>query len=403
LTETIAIAIPAHDEGDYLPDTLADLAAQSDQGFAVWVCVNQPETYAASARHAAVDGRNRTLADRLEATRFPFRLVVIRALDPGEAPEEGVAGAGWARKRLFETIAGSAERPALIVSLDADTRVGPEYVAAIRRAFAACPNGVALAVPYWHPIPEERDAARAMLCYEIYLRYYQVSLWRIGSPYAFLAIGSGMAFRTAALDRFAIGKPRKAGEDFYLMQQLRKIGPVIRYADTVIRPSPRSSARNPFGTGAVVADPTLLARSYPLYDQGGFDALAETFARFPGLYDAIDLALPIDDFLAARLGGRAPFVRMRDTAPDRAHFVRACHERIDGLRTLQWLRFDRARRQREGGGIDALLARLGYPAIRCDPVRGSLESLAEARALLAGIERDFQEGFMTRWDVTTSW
>jgi len=405
MAETIHIGIPAHDERDWLPHTLSDLSKQDDRDFRVWICVNQAATDASDPERAAVDRRNRETVAWLRDTTFSFPVALLVALDPGDAPSPEDAGVGWARRTLFEAICARAPDPAICVSLDADTRVGPEYVAAIREAFLRHQNAVALAVPYHHRVPEDDpSAARQILNYEIYLRYYQIGLWRIGSPYAFVPIGSGMAFRAGAYRRIGGIKARKAGEDFYFMQQLRKLGPVMRHVETRIEPSARRSDRNPFGTGvAVGSDPRLLRQRYPLYAQRSFDKLAAAFALFGELFRA-EVSLPIDAFLEAHLGGRQPFARMRRNLPDRAHFVRACHERFDALRTLQFLRFDREDDPpSDTEALADLLAREGRPPPRIELEGAGLEALALVREELCLLESAYQRRHIAAWDRSARW
>ncbi|MEM4247718.1 MAG: hypothetical protein QXH80_00460, partial [Candidatus Nanoarchaeia archaeon] len=70
-----------------------------------------------------------------------------------------------------------------------------------------------------------------------------------GSPYAYHTLGSAMAFRASAYIS-AGGMPRKnGGEDFYMLQALRKIGRIGLISNTTVYPSSRISDRVPFGTG----------------------------------------------------------------------------------------------------------------------------------------------------------
>ncbi|MDJ0836315.1 MAG: glycosyltransferase family 2 protein [Acidobacteriota bacterium] len=402
MTRPVHIGIPAFDEGDWLPAVLEDLAAQDDPRFHVWVGINQPAEYALDPQHAEVDRRNRQLAAWLQGARFPFPLHVLTALDPGTAPPAKKAGAGWARRFLFEHAVADREDATVFISMDADTRVQPEYVRAVREAFAAHPNAVALAAPYYHPLPTDPGAARNILRYEIYMRYYQLSLWRIGCPYAFLPIGSGMAFTARAWRAIGGMAPRKAGEDFYFMQQMRKCGPVIRYLPCRVEPSPRRSVRNPFGTGPAMSRPDVLKQRYPFYAQAGFDLIAETYALFPALHTQ-DIDLPVGDFLEERLGGYEPFVRMRRNHRNPEAFVRACHERFDALRILQFLRYDHARRPYagEGAGLNELLALTGRP--RMDYREDDIAGLEMVRDVLFEYESNAQKAFMEQWDVRQHW
>lgn len=335
------VGIPVFDEWPWLCETLADLAATQTAVFEVWVCVNQSAALAPDDP-AAIANR-RTLAWlRAEQAHFPFRLHVLDATGAA-APPADQAGVGWARRFLFAAIEAAVGADYIGVSLDADTRCAPGYLTAVAELFAGDATVDALSAPYRHPEPAEPRAARALLRYELYMRYYQLNLWRIGSPFAFTALGSNLAFRGRAYRRAGGFPVRSAGEDFYLLQQLCKTGVVAVWLPVGVVPAARVSQRVPFGTGPVLAQPDLALQEtrFPFYDPAHFDLIGATYALWPRLHEA-DVVLPIDAFLRHRLKGLAPFQRMRrNFAGDRGRFVRACYERLDGLRLLQCLRFYR--------------------------------------------------------------
>ncbi len=405
----VAIGIPAFAERDWLPHTLESLSGQDQKDFEVWVCVNQP------AEHWNDPCREESTRDNLETLswlaerrhRFPFRLHVLDAVHPPLAPEAKRAGVGWARRFLFERAIADMPDDGICISLDADTLLDRRYVSRVVAAFRDYPNALALAAPYFHHAPEEPRRALALLRYEIFLRYYQLNLWRIGSPYAFLPLGSALAFRVDVWRRTGGIPPRKAGEDFYFLQQLRKVGPVIRWIESRVYPSARHSERNPFGTGPVIggdAD-SPLAQRYPFYAPELFDLLAQSFARFPTLYREPQL-LPIDAFLHERLGGCAPFDRMRRNFGKVDLFVKACHERLDGLRTLQCLRFYHGRQRdplQAEDAIAGLLSRLGKPDAVPPLDSAHIEEVKRLRGRLCEYEEQYRRNFMRTWDPRARW
>jgi glycosyltransferase involved in cell wall biosynthesis len=91
-----------------------------------------------------------------------------------------------------------------------------------------------------------------MQLYEISMLYYVAGLRWANSPYAYPTIGSTIS---CSLDRYAAvrGFPkRNTGEDFYLLNKLRKTG-TVRLADgDPIIISGRTSDRVPIGTGQAI-------------------------------------------------------------------------------------------------------------------------------------------------------
>jgi hypothetical protein len=170
-----------------------------------------------------------------------------------ELPAKG--GVGLARKIGFDlalTRLHYRQVDPLLISLDADTLVRPDYLPSLMRHFqgARVPGAV---IPFCHqpgPTPEQDRAIRR---YELFLRAYVLGLSRAGSPYAFHTVGSAMACRAGFYARMGGMNVRKAGEDFYFLQHLAKTGGVAQVKGTVVYPSARPSTRVPFGTGRSVS------------------------------------------------------------------------------------------------------------------------------------------------------
>lgn len=401
----IFIGIPACAERQWLPGVLASLEAQTRKDFEVWICVNQPEERARRGDLVYQDNQQ-TLAWLMHHRhRFSFPLRVMDASSRNQAPQARKSGVGWARRHLFDAIASTADPQDVLISLDADTCLSPGYVSAVHAAFHAYPNALGLAAPFCHTIPPDRHSAVCLLRYEIFLLYYQLSLWRIGSPYAYTPIGSAMAFLARGYT-MAGGFPRQqAGEDFYLLQKLRKLGPIIRWIPATAFPSSRPSSRVPFGTGPLLSNPSLTDQRlrFPFYSQDAFSQLEESFKRFPQLFHQ-DLPLPIDAFIQRRIKTPRPFARLRRNARDQAHFVRACHEFIDALRSFQFLRECGANTPAsEAEALNRLLGSLNEAPLPLNLNAGQVETLKCTRDRLRRIQAKVQQRFMAHWDFHSPW
>lgn len=337
----LSVAIPMMAELDNVPRLLENLRRQTCRDFTVYVNVNNPRpdnnTSLCEKKDSVSDIylQNQTTLKRLRCVDD----MELRVLDHSTS---GVArkqqGVGWARKLLFEAIASEHDDNELIVSLDADTDFAPTYLESVRSVLSAHPYSSALAVPYYHPLGGHDVHDRAMLRYEIYMRHYLLNLLAINSPYAFTALGSAMAFPLWAYRRVGGITPLQGGEDFYLMQKFAKTGHLLLSCPDAVRPQGRPSARVPFGTGPAIAKGIdAMEEAYPLYPHEAFEAVAETCALFPRLYDE-HLDTPMSDFLRHQLKTDDPWEPLRRNFKNRALFVRACHERVDGLRILQFLK-----------------------------------------------------------------
>ena len=190
---------------------------------------------------------------------------------------------------------------------------------------------------------------------------------------------------------------RKAGEDFYFLQALRKSGPVIRWIDATVTPAARPSHRVPFGTGhALRQSLPQLQKQFPLYSMSHFMCLSRLFQQFYDLYtDDIDTELGL--FLD-RIGGLETFRRIRNNVSDVDHFVRSCHQKFDALRTLQFLKFLNTTPKSD---FEALSEMEQIDA--CDPSTDALPKLERTRSQLAQLEASYQRAFMTHWDNRAKW
>jgi hypothetical protein len=162
----------------------------------------------------------------------------------------------------------------IICNLDADTLVQNNYLAAVKKCFAGKAKAAVVAYEHQEPLIDEERAA--IYCYEIFLRYWILGLKYARSPYAFHSIGSTMICSTDAyLDVRGMNR-REAGEDFYFLNKLKKIGNISYIKNTRVFPSARASQRVPFGTGKRIQ--RFLnheQEEYLLYDPQIFEILAQ--------------------------------------------------------------------------------------------------------------------------------
>ncbi len=333
----IHVAIPAMNEAGYLPRTIECLLSQSVEDFSLWVCVNQPDSWWNNPGKIEVCENNRQTINYLGGLDMP-RLHLLDHSSPGKGWTEKAQGVGHARKRLMDEISRHGSAGDIMVSLDADTLFGKQFLESVEKVFARHPRAVALSNPYRHPLTGDSRLDRAMLRYEIYMRYYVVNLWRIASPYSFTALGSAISLPLDSYRRIGGLTPKKSGEDFYFLQKLRKCGWVCTHNESKVYPGTRYSDRVFFGTGpALIRGSREDWSSYPLYRHQWFDQVKATCDLFPRLY-AGPLDTPMTAFLQRTFGCHDPFSGLRENAASASSFVRACHQRIDGLRILQYLK-----------------------------------------------------------------
>jgi hypothetical protein len=258
-----AVVIPALAERNSLLATLASLAENPPDllsRFLILTVVNHRSD--ASQGDKTDNIGTLALLSGKKGISPALQISWIDAASPGLEFPSASGGVGLARKIGFDLALPRLtfkHNPPLLVSLDADTLVRPDYLPAIVRHFLESKEGGGV-IPFCHQRGKTPEQEAAIRRYELFLRSYVLGLERAASPYAFHTVGSTIACRAEAYARMSGMNLRQAGEDFYFLQHLAKTAGVRKIAGTVVYPSPRVSHRVPFGTGPSVF--RLLAREY---------------------------------------------------------------------------------------------------------------------------------------------
>lgn len=259
------VVIPALAEGDELFATLDSLAANSQAALRhllVLVVVNQrcdatPE----------IHRQNQKDLVRLQEYARQQRNLHLRWVDATAAHtcmplKRG--GVGMARKIGADLALPRIAPETLVVHLDADTRVEPDYASSLVE-LAREENFAAGVIAFRHRKCSCPIQQRAIDEYELHMRCHAAGLKWAGSPYAYPNIGSTMVSRAHAYVRAGGMNMRQAGEDFYFLQQLAKIEGIRRIRRTCVYPAARISTRTPFGTGQSMRQAYLEGRSLRLF------------------------------------------------------------------------------------------------------------------------------------------
>ncbi len=333
----IYIALPALNEMEVLPCFINDLLQQSFKNYILYVCVNQPDDWWDEPEKRTICENNQRSLDYLNQLNV-FEIEIIDCSSKGNGWKGKQSGVGWARKTLMDQINTVANANDIVVSLDADTRFHTNYLDTIIHSIQSHPESMAISVPYYHQLTADEAANRAILRYEIYMRYYVINLWRIASPFSFTALGSAIAFPLWAYRKTGGISPVKSGEDFYFLQKFCKTGKILNWNPEKVFPAARFSDRVFFGTGpAMIKGNNGDWSSYPIYHYSLFDQIEKTYQQFPVLYTQ-DVELPMAAFLNEQFRNDKWWLLLRKNFRTEAHFVNACYEKLDGLRTLQFLK-----------------------------------------------------------------
>ncbi len=206
-------------------------------------------------------------------------------LDYTDVPEK-FSGVGSARKYGMDIAFERQDAIGLdgvIANLDADCLVSLDYCSTIIRSFKQDVKLYGASLYYAHRFDVPENEA-AIVDYELHLRLYNQALRHAGFPLAFQTVGSSMACRSSAYRRQGGMNRRKAGEDFYFIQKLMKLGHYQDINDLCVYPSSRTSSRVPFGTGKAMAD--YHKKVLDTYALSNYACLKRLIQGLPQLYQA---------------------------------------------------------------------------------------------------------------------
>lgn len=255
-----ALVIPAYRESPQLLQTLVSLATETEPFLTILV-LNRPDSDSDQQANHALRNALLSLPDAPQCTPAA-RLynigggsaVLLCDTESGRGPLPADKGVGLARKigcdLAWQWIRDGVIECDWIFSSDADARLPKDY---FQRVAGRAGEAVAATYPFLHVAGADPVCNAATMLYELRLHHYVLGLEFAASPYAFHTLGSCLAVRAEAYAKVRGFPQRAGGEDFYLLNKLRKLGPVERLQGSCIELASRQSHRVPFGTGPAVA------------------------------------------------------------------------------------------------------------------------------------------------------
>ena len=350
-------AIAEHDNLITLLNSLSENVFSKDYRVAVIFVINNMET---SSQEVKAENRktlelfreilnknhsHHPVVEKINSTALTIGF--IDAASDGKEMPEKTGGVGLARKigmDLALTIFDySKPEKKIIVCLDADCTIEKDYIEEIIRSFNLR-NIKAATINYEHPLPEDEEKLKAIICYEIILRYYELGLKYAGSEYAIQIVGSTMACDYEAYIKVEGMNKKKAGEDFYFLEKIIKNYKIERISSTKVFPEGRQSWRVPFGTGQRIN--RFLSKSqneYLLYDSESFIVLKKwlglfasknTFSTKDYLQKAKEIHIELFNFLKQQ-NFENDWEKILANSKDERHLISQKIKWFDGFRTLK--------------------------------------------------------------------
>ncbi len=269
------IVVPSIAESENLPVLISSLEQNDELELLNTLLIVVVNNSFSSTEEVKND--NQKTIDYLKNIKSRVNISFIDVFSAGKEMDDKNGGVGFARKIGMDLALTKFDYYSLnkkiVICTDADCIVEPYYLTKISQEFNRN-NYEAAVVNFAHDINGDDEETKAIICYEIFLRYYVLGLNFAKSDYAFHTIGSTMLCTPEAYVKVEGMNKRKAAEDFYFLEKLAKIYPIGELKSTFVYPSKRSSWRVPFGTGRSVDRYLSNSRDeYMLYDPKSFVVL----------------------------------------------------------------------------------------------------------------------------------
>jgi hypothetical protein len=281
-------------------------------------------------------------------------LLVDRFNEGRKLPVKG--GVGQARKIGVDLAVSLIHRRRInshwVHCTDADVQLPDTYFTCTNSLQNSGSGYAVLIYPFHHSDDQERvenkEVVLATQLYELSLRYYVAGMRFAESPYAFHTIGSTMAVSAIHYAKVRGFPRREAGEDFYLLNKLAKVGSVLQLGMgpdcEALEIEARRSDRVPFGTGAAVIKITDLSdpvSDFRFYDPAVFELLRQWLRSLPAIWQSgsKDLATSINNqpLLAAlkQIKTDQALDHAFRQSKDLDQFTRQMHTWFDAFRSLK--------------------------------------------------------------------
>lgn len=337
----IIVVIPCYDEPDILM-ALNTLQQNAMAGFVVEVIV-------------VVNSGEHTSDVVIEQNRSTYNLLI----EESQSWQEGIllspvlienvrrkhAGVGYARKVGMDLavwrFAQNNNTRGIIASLDADTKVASDYLSEIYESFTCHPKRYGVVVNFAHAISGEEYSSqiyKAIMHYELHLRYVNQALKMSGYPYVHHTVGSAFAVSASAYVAHGGMNRRQGGEDFYFLHKLFPHGEFHELNTTTVYPSSRPSLRVPFGTGPQVNE-FLITQTLKTYSLSAFLELRTFIESVPMWYEgAVELSVCMQAFLES-IAFEENLEIVRKNSASQVTFIKRFFAYFDAFKVVKFLNF----------------------------------------------------------------
>ena len=340
----IIVVIPAFNESMILSSLNSLRAASCPANVMVIIVVNYSERASTNEKTF-----NHILFDLLKGwcKLYSTEQLLFQVVLVSEMPRKH-AGAGLARKTGMDTAIdvffNNKNPEGVILSLDADTKVKPNYFETVHAHFGQYPDTNILLIDFHHDIEAAPpELQRAIILYELYLNYYVLGIRLAGFPYAYHTIGSAFAVNAAAYVRQGGMNKKHAGEDFYFLHKMFPLQENYRTYNTYVYPSARVSLRVPFGTGPAMHEILKSDLELSVYHPDAFMELKDFYLKMGDLFQktvAIDKLVGEGlSLYLSKIDFNTKIKEARNNTSSRIRFIKRLLRHFDAFQLVKYLNF----------------------------------------------------------------
>ncbi len=299
-----------------------------ESNFLVIVVVNSPEADEATEQ-LAQDLAKESLSNVIVIDRFSK----TRRIPPRQ-------GVGLARKVgcdiALSMIDAGVIRDHWIFTTDADVTLPADYFEIPK---SVTEKSAAAVFPFRHVA--ETEYADACQAYELSMLYYAAGIHWAGSNYGYTTIGSTLAFSANHYAGVRGFPKRNTGEDFYLLNKLRKSGPVTCLGGPTITISGRLSERVPIGTGRAIEKINASGETASVEHPDCYVALKEVLSWMKDLAARQTVTPKLRDRMSEQIleefGFFEHYENKRTQSPSQAVMEKHLADWFDALKTRQFI------------------------------------------------------------------
>ncbi|MBN2670018.1 MAG: glycosyltransferase family 2 protein [Bacteroidales bacterium] len=381
-TELI-VTIPAFNESETIK-SLESLLACSTDNFNVEILVGVNYSELASENEKFFNQTSFSILEHFASAHSQLSIDIIPVFLPDQPIKK--AGVGWARKLLmdeaFRRFLSLGKEDGIITGFDADTLCDVNYLNAIYSFFNLETQAKACSIRFEHEMEGEKyplEYYKAVVLYELHLRYYIEGLKYTGTPFAFQTVGSSFAVKAKYYAQVNGMTPHKAGEDFYFLQKMMDLGGFYQLNTTCLHPSSRISNRVGFGTGPSVSQISEEGVKWT-FNWKTFVMIQQFFGTVPDFYKGISpsgVQFPIE-FVNYLLSINADNVvaKMRIQHKSEQAFKKAFMQWFNGFQILKVLNLMKQTQGYEDVNVVESVQKIGIEEAFNNPVE-ALKKLRE--------------------------